>query len=214
MEMNKVEKIFDQAATNWDKSEEKRFDAVHQETIANTKKYLNSTDIVLDYGCATGTKAIELAGNVRRIHAIDLSIKMIEIAKRKAIDRNIGNVDFTKTTIFDEAFKPGSFDVIMAFNILHFLEDIQQVMHRFAELLKPGGLFISATPCLREKMSLLIKLQFTPIRLLSKVGLFPSIKRFKFNDLDDLIVNGKFQIVKTEIFIHEMSSYFIVAKKI
>jgi 2-polyprenyl-3-methyl-5-hydroxy-6-metoxy-1,4-benzoquinol methylase len=33
------------------------------------------------------------------------------------------------------------------------LEDNQQVMQRITELLKPGGLFISTTPCLKEKLA-------------------------------------------------------------
>ena len=44
---------------------------------------------------------------------------------------------------------------------------------------------------------------------------FPySMKRFKFSELEDLIANGNLQIVETEKLFHEMSFYFIVAKKI
>ena len=62
------------------------------------------------------------------IHAIDTSSKMIEIAKRKADGRKIKNIDYEHSTIFDERYKRGSFDVILVFYILHLLEDPHKVM--------------------------------------------------------------------------------------
>src|SRR4030042_2711829 len=120
-----VEKVFDRSAKTYDKTEEVDFKQYTIKTLENTKKYLNKNDIVLDYGCATGMKALELAGHVKNIYSIDISSKMIEAAKRKAAERNIGNVDFIHTTLFDEKFKKESFDAILAFNILHLLEDRQ-----------------------------------------------------------------------------------------
>ena len=73
--MDKIEKIWDKIAKNYDKSE-KRFEPIHVRTIENTKKYLNQNDIVLDYGCGTGTKAFELANSVKKIQAIDISSKL------------------------------------------------------------------------------------------------------------------------------------------
>jgi 2-polyprenyl-3-methyl-5-hydroxy-6-metoxy-1,4-benzoquinol methylase len=104
--------------------------------------------------------------------------------------------------------------VILAFGILHLLEDNKQVIQRITELLKPGGLFISSTPCLAEKMTLLTKLQFYPYLLLYKMGLIPSMKRFKISELDDLIATGNFQIVEKEIIYYTITGYFNVAKKI
>ena len=99
--MDKSEKIWDKIAVNYDESE-KRFGPIHIKIIKNTKKYLTANDIVLDYGCGTGTKAFELAGFVKEIHAIDISSKMIEIAKRKAAQREIKNIDFKHAIISDE----------------------------------------------------------------------------------------------------------------
>ena len=212
--MDKSEKFWDKVANKYDKTE-KRFEQIHIKTVENTKKYLNVNDIVLDYGCGTGTKALEIASNVKKIHGIDISSKMIEAAKRKAVERKIENVDFAQATIFDERYKRESFDVILAFNILHVLEDNQQIMQRITELLKPGGLFISTTPCLKEKMAFLIKCKLSFYLLLIKIGLVPNmLTRYKISELEDLIANGNFQIVETAILYHRMSCCFIVAKKI
>jgi len=211
--LNRIEKFWDNAAGNYDKSE-KRFKQIHTKTLENTKKYLNANDIILEFGCGTGTKAFELAGNVKEIYAIDLSSKMIEIAKGKVIERKTENIDFAQATIFDERNKKESFEAILAFNILHVLKYDQQVIQRITELLKPGGLFISATPCLKEKMVIFDKTKLSLYALLIKIGLVPNIlTRFQFPELEDLIANSNLQIIETEKLYHRLSSYFIVAKK-
>jgi 2-polyprenyl-3-methyl-5-hydroxy-6-metoxy-1,4-benzoquinol methylase len=146
--MNTSEKFWDKLSHTFDKRA-KHFEQTTIKTIENTKTYLNVSDIVLEYGCATGITTYEIADNVKDIHGIDISSKMIEAAKRKVGERTIENIDFAQATIFDERYSRESFDVILAFSILHFLfEDTQKVMKRISELLKPEGLIISSTPCM------------------------------------------------------------------
>jgi 2-polyprenyl-3-methyl-5-hydroxy-6-metoxy-1,4-benzoquinol methylase len=95
------------------------------------------------------------------------------------------------------------------------LENNKQVLKRIAELLKPGGLFISSTPCLKEKMRFLNKFELSFYLLIRKIGLIPLyLKRFKFSELEELIGNGDFQIVETEKLYHRLSFSYTVAKKI
>ena len=198
--MNKSERFWDRISKNYDKQANN--DKTYKKTLEITKKHLKSSDIVLDYACATGLYSIELAGNVKEIHGIDISSKMIETAKRKAGK----NVNFAKATIF-EKYKKETFNVILAFNILHLLKDTQKVMQRINELLKPGGLFISATPCLGEKYSFLSIF----LVLLRKIRILPYIRNFKVSELKELI-SVNFQIV--EISNLPPMQYLIIAKKI
>ena len=71
--MNKPEKFWDRVAENYDKSES-RFEPIHIKVVENSKKHLKESDIVLDYGCATGTKAFRLSGHVKKIQGIDISM--------------------------------------------------------------------------------------------------------------------------------------------
>ena len=211
--MNKSKEFWDRASKNYDKTEE-RFEYIHSKSRENTKKYLNGSNIVLDYGCGTGTTSCEIANLVKEIHAIDISSKMIEIAKRKAVASKVENINFVQTDIFDKRYKKESFDVILAFNMLHTVIDPQVVMRRIYELLKPEGLFISVTPCLREKMAFLVNIQIQLVRILCKIGVIPiPIRRLKSSELDDLLVNGDFQTIDTEKLYKGASSYFVVAKK-
>jgi 2-polyprenyl-3-methyl-5-hydroxy-6-metoxy-1,4-benzoquinol methylase len=158
--------------------------------------------------------AFEIADNAKKIHGIDISPRMIDAARKKAAERKIENVDFAHSTIFDERYKKESFDVILAFNILHFLEDTLKVMKRINELLKPGGLIISVTPCLGEKKSFINIFMFLLVFLQTKLGMVPYIRFFRISEFEDLIANGNFQIVETESLHSIAEQYFIVAKKI
>ena len=210
---NKSRNFWDSASKNYDKTEE-RFTYIHNKSRENTKKYLHTSNVVLDYGCGTGTTTCEFANLVKEIHAIDISPKMIEIAKEKAAVCQIENVNFLATDIFDARLKKESFDTILAFNMLHTITDPHVIVKWIDELLKPNGVFISITPCLRDKMSLLVNIQIQFVRFLCKIGVIPiPIRRLKSTELDVLIANGNFQTVNTEKIYKGASSYYVVAKK-
>jgi 2-polyprenyl-3-methyl-5-hydroxy-6-metoxy-1,4-benzoquinol methylase len=206
--MNEPEKFWNRMAGQFDKRS-KHFEQSHIKTIENTKKHLKNSDVVLDYGCATGTIAFEIAAGVKMIHGIDFSFRMIDLAKRKADECKIENVDFTKATIFDERYQRESFDVILALNILHLVEDADKAMQRINELLKPGGLLISATATMGELKTFVNII----ILFLIKTGLAPKIKFFRIPELENLIINGDFQIIEAESLNKNKTEYFIVAKK-
>ncbi|MCP4153292.1 MAG: class I SAM-dependent methyltransferase, partial [bacterium] len=142
-------------------------------------------------------------------HGIDISSKMLAVAKRKAAERTIKNVDFKQSTLSGAGYQKEAFNVILGFNILHLLEDAGKGVQGINELLKPGGLFISATPCLGEEKTFLGKSLF----FLSKLGLVPQIRHFQISELEGLIANGDFQIVEAENSSDSPPNYFIVAKK-
>ena len=206
--MNKSEKFWDRMAKGSQKPV-KQFGKTTIETIEYTRKHLNHDDLVLDYGCGTGTITIGIAPHVKEIIAIDLSSKMIEAAIRNDGEHHSKNIQFYHSTLSDERLKENSFDVILAFNILHVLEDPQKDLKIIYELIKPGGFFISATPCMGEKNRFISIL----LRLLGKTGLIPKIQNYKTAELENLIAVEKFQIEKTDNLFNSPLNHFIVAKK-
>jgi 2-polyprenyl-3-methyl-5-hydroxy-6-metoxy-1,4-benzoquinol methylase len=175
--MNK-EKFWNRLAKNYD-------DEVGEQTIAITKKYLRKSDIVLDYGCARGAYTIVLADEVKEIRGIDISSKMIEIARTKSED-----ISFETATIFDIHEQ---YDVILAFNLLHLLEDAERVIQKIYEILQPGGRFISVTTCMKE--NILLRIAGTFMNLFGILH----INKFTISGLREL-VSRKFDIVETEVF--------------
>ncbi|MFT4970673.1 MAG: 2-polyprenyl-3-methyl-5-hydroxy-6-metoxy-1,4-benzoquinol methylase [Chitinophagales bacterium] len=117
----------------------------------------------------------KLAKSLKAMEAIDISSGMIKVAKERAEAESINNISYSETSIFDERFKEESFDVILAFNVLHCIEDIPSLIKRIRSLLKPKGVFISSTACLKEKKSLLRYGLFWLI----KVGVVPKMNFMK-----------------------------------
>lgn len=206
--MTKSEKFWDKSAYNFFLEGEKEKQS-YINIIDRIKKYLKTSDIVLDLGCGPGLISNEIADYVKFIYAIDISSKMIEIAKINADFRNIQNIDYAYSTIFDDKYKNGSFDIILAFNILHLLDDNQKTMQHINDLLKPGGLIISVTPCIGERIFLNIS-----ISLLSFIGKIPKIKSFKANELKESISNRNFEIIENDRMPDGIIEYIIVAKRI
>ena len=208
----KSEKMWNQLAKNWD-TPGVNLGGNDLKIIEMTKKYLNPGSIVLDYGCATGSIALEIASMVNEVHGIDISSNMIEIANSKVDERNIKNISFARAAIFDESLEKEAFDVILSLSILHLVEDTSQVMGRVNQLLKPGGIFISATPCLGERTFLSVLMNL-PIFLLSRVGVIPSITFFSASSLTTAITNMGFQTIEQkDLSVRPLREYFLVARK-
>jgi len=211
--MNKTQKFWDKQAKRYDYSE-RQFESVFKIIIAKTKEYFNANDNVLDFGCATGTKTIELAGGTKHIHGLDISLEMINEAIKKKDETNITNISFSQGTIFNDDFEKASFDKIISYGVIHLLDDSEKVIQRIHELLKPEGLFISTTACLKDKMALKNRLEFSAYLLIKKLGIFPlHLNKFKTNDVEKMIINQNFQIVEAEKIFHGISISYIVARK-
>lgn len=194
--MNITAKFWDKAADNFEQ-QEARYPHLHARNIEKARKYLNANGLALDFGCATGIKTIELAGDVREIQGIDISPKMVAAAQRNAATRKVRNVHFTQATIFDAQFEPGAFDVILAFGILHLLKDLPATLQRINELLKPGGWFVSSTACMGQDDAILHWIN----RLLSipaRIGLFPTLQFLKIAELEAAITRTGFHVIETE----------------
>jgi 2-polyprenyl-3-methyl-5-hydroxy-6-metoxy-1,4-benzoquinol methylase len=209
---SKAEKFWDRLGRNWDKPTAEP-DQTDTKVLAKTRPYLKATDTVLDYGCAMGSADLKLAVAVRAIHGIDISSKMIAGAREAADARKVTNVTFDKATIFDEGLERESFDVVLALNIFHLLEDAPVALRRIEGLLKPGGLLVSATPCLGEKGTLPIRSVMFLVRLAGWVGLIPRVWRCKIAQLQESMDAAGLAVIETEELVHSTSEYFVVAKK-
>jgi len=212
--INKTKKFWDKQAKRYD-SGEIQFDPVYKYVITKTRKYLSIADNVLDFGCATGTKTIQLAEGTKHIHGLDISTEMINEATKKKEKANIQNISFSQGTIYKNDLEKASFDNIIAYGIIHLLEDKEKVIQRIYELLKPGGLFISTTACFKEKMAFKNSLEFKAYLFSKRLGILPlHLNKFSTNDVKELMGNHNFHIIEAEKIFFGITSIFIVAKKL
>ena len=205
--MKKSDWFWDWIARRYDKQAQE--DEAHDRAVERFAKYIKADGTVLDYACGTGVVSYKIAADVKEVHAIDSSAEMVDVAKERAREREVANVHFARKTIFDETLGRESYDVILAFNILHLLEDVREAVQRASELLKPGGLVVSLTPCLGEAGGVLRAL----LPLISKVGILSYLRTFRISEVKDLMGDGGFQILETAVFKGTIPSCLVVARK-
>ncbi len=204
------------SAEFWDKRSQqyddavKKHDAPYDKTIERTKTLLSSSDVVLDFGCGSGEFSLDLAPQVRRVHGIDTSARMIELANGKARNRHIDNTIFDQKDLFDRSLDSQSFSTVIAFSIFHLVDDAAKVLRRLNELLATGSLLISETPCLGERNWLFRSL----LSLAQKLGLAPKIHDLSSSELESLMSGNGFEIVESKIWDRKNALQWTVARKI
>ena len=211
--MNQTQKFWDKQAKNYDSSE-RQFEPVFLEVLAKTKAYLNAKDNILDFGCATGTKTFELAEGIKHIHGLDISTEMINEALKKQNETKLPNISFSQGTLFNPELEKASFETIISYGVIHVLDESETAIQRIHELLKPDGLFISTTACLKDKMTFKNSFSFLAYRLIKRLGLFPlHLNMLRSSDVETLIQNQGFSLIQAETIFHGITISFIVAKK-
>ena len=165
-------------------------ETAYQKKLAVTRDYLRPDMEVLEFGCGTGSTALAHAPHVKHIRAIDISERMLAIARAKADVAGIGNVSFEQAAIDDLAVADAAYDAILGLSILHLVADRDAVIGQVHALLKPGGVFVSSTVCLGETMKFL--------RIVGPVGKFlgllPLLRVFTANELVASLTGAGFAI--------------------
>lgn len=163
---------------------------VYETKLAKTDSQLKAADNVLEIGCGTGTTAIHHAPKVSRFRATDISEGMIEIAKAKACDAGVSNIDFEVTSIDALNADAQTYDVILAHSILHLLPNVDLVLRQLHAILRPGGRLISSTSCIRDFMPLFRYI----VPLGRKLGIMPYVNVFGAEDLQRWLSDTGFVI--------------------
>ncbi|MEQ9814069.1 MAG: class I SAM-dependent methyltransferase, partial [Azospirillaceae bacterium] len=142
--------------------------------------------------------------------ATDISAEMIAIARQKAAAQGVENVTFRPGTLEDPDLPPASFDAVLAFNLLHLVADVPAALARAAAVLKPGGVFISKSACLKRQGWYLRPL----IGAMRALGRAPYVAFFTAADLDRMVAAAGFDIVEAEDIPPGAPTRFIVARKV
>lgn len=130
-------------------------ESAYQRKLRETRARLRPDMELLELGCGTGSTALVHAPHVRHIRAVDFSEAMISIARAKADAAGISNVDFEQAAVEGLPLAPASLDMVLALSLLHLLRNKHAVIAEVFNALRPGGLFVTSTTCIRETMPLL-----------------------------------------------------------
>ena len=143
----KMISFFNDKAEGWDSN---RDDKNRSIPIIAGLMGANENSKVLDIACGTGIMFDELIKlKVKKIVGIDISDKMIEIAKEKYKDRS--NLEIGCSDLLD--FNETGFDIALMYNAYpHFLEKERVIKHIY-ERLNKGGRFIIAHGSGKDKIN-------------------------------------------------------------
>jgi ubiquinone/menaquinone biosynthesis C-methylase UbiE len=92
---------------------------------------------ILDLGCGTGiyTKILKRRG--AKVQGIDISPKMIEIAKQY-----VKGIDFKVGSAAKLPYKSGTFDIVLASLVVHYFGNLDKAFGEIRRVLKKNGVFI------------------------------------------------------------------------
>ena len=183
-------------------------------TLDRTRSYLSREDRALELGCGTGGTARLLAPSLSHITATDISPKMIQIAQQRAKEDGITNASFATADLQNNLPAGGPYDIVLAHNLFHLIPDTEQAIAHVSDLVQPGGLFISKTPCLAQPgLGWKIKLMLAAIPVLQAFGKAPVVRSFTISELENMITKAGFSIVETGNFPASPPNRYIVARK-
>ena len=165
----------------------------YERTLERARAHLRPEDHVLELGCGTGTTALRLADSVRSYLATDISGGMIAIADEKLAVESIPALSFRTATAEELVHEESRFDAVLGFNYLHLVRNVPGTLRSIHVLLKPGGLFISKTPCLGD-MNPLIRLLLLPA--MRAIGKAPHVSSLGASALEQLIIGAGFDVLQ------------------
>lgn len=169
--------------------------AGYERTLARTRELLGPAQRVLEIGCGTGTTALRLASACGRLVATDVSPEMIAIAREKLAAAPQPNLEFQVADADAPAFGEACHDVVLAFNVLHLVSDLDATVRAAADALAPGGLFITKTPCVGD-MNLLVPKVLLPLMRL--VGKAPPVICLRAPELEAALTRRGLELVAVE----------------
>lgn len=90
--------------------------------------------------CGAGQMALEIAQSLKgRILGVDLSLKSLGYAKRKAIELGISSIEFAQADVMELSALGRSFDLVECSGALHYFADPFAGWRILLSLLRPGG---------------------------------------------------------------------------
>ena len=103
---------------------------------------LPSGSRVLDVCCGTGASALpaaEAVGPTGNVIGVDLAKELLELARRKAVQQRLGNIEFEVGDMLSLRFPAKSFDAVVCVFGIFFVPDMARAVSELWSRIRPGG---------------------------------------------------------------------------
>lgn len=118
---------------------------VYRNIVRLTGKLVPEGASVLDCAAGTGELSIAASRKAREVLCTDYSDKMLNTAREKVEKMGITNIGFKQGNIYNIEAPDETYDVVIAGNVLHLLDDPEAAVRELARVTKRGGRLL--LPC-------------------------------------------------------------------
>lgn len=168
---------------------------------------------VIELGCGSGLVSFPVIPLVKKFVGVDIDANMIAVANKKlqilqdpSLNAKFIIADASKSILNDSNEK---YDKVILVNILHIVDSPKDVLLQARLLLKPNGSILIADFCHGEKMALKYDLMSRLMNLSSRFGLMGKLWRFSFADIEKLVLDMEFRILRKISFTAKFPFIFI-----
>ena len=117
----------------------------YEAMLEGIKKIVPEGASVLDCAAGTGELSIAAAEKAGHVLCTDMSLPMLERARKKSAKKGIKNISFEERDIFSLPDEDNTYDVAIAGNVLHLLEEPEKAVRELCRVTKQGGRVILPT---------------------------------------------------------------------
>ena len=164
---------------------------------------------VLECAAGTGAISVEIAPKAKNVLCTDLSIPMLEQARRKTEKKGLSNITFSERNLLSLPENDNSFDVVIAANVIHLLENPYIALSELWRVTKNNGLLIIPTFLTRNSQN-----GFKFIIKLYKIIGFQPAHNFSENQYREMLENSKLPTPDIHIIQGKIPCGFAVFRKI
>jgi ubiquinone/menaquinone biosynthesis C-methylase UbiE len=145
--MTELDEARERAASTYNAAADSYDDAANSFWARFGRRTIDRLDLrrgtrVLDVCCGTGASAISAAqvvGPEGSVLGIDLASNLLAIARKKAKDRGLRNVEFRVGDMLDCGLPNSSFDAVVCVFGIFFVPDMTAAVRELWKHVKPGG---------------------------------------------------------------------------
>lgn len=148
---------------------------------------------VLEVAAGTGLVTAALARSAGHVVATDYAQEMVRALEQRVASAGLGNVTCEQADVYALRYEPGSFDAVVACNVLHLLPDLPGALAALRRVLAPDGLLVVPTYCHDQTAT-----AWLLSRLLAVTG-FPGQRRFTLRRLQAALQDAGLEVARAEL---------------
>lgn len=158
-----------------------------------TAEGVSGSASVLEVAAGTGLMTAAIAPRAGRVVAIDYAEPMLAVLRKRLADSGLSNVECACADLYALDYPAGSFDAVVAGNVLHLVPDLPGALARLRRLLRPGGKLVAPTFCHDETWR-----AWFVSRVLLRLMRQPMSRRFTAASLGQALEAAGFRVTRSE----------------